>query len=173
MSSKNVLAALGESDQYITLAVTLAGELVPVGKALLRDIRTIGAGTETVSYQLLLEADSKELDAIAALSLADLAAINGELAKLGKPPIVPIAAPPPTPITQAKVPSPAGSAAAAQATAATSAAHSGAADSGSAPAPAGAVTEVPAGGNSAVVGATGDHGAIGDLGTNTPAVKSS
>ena len=134
MSSKNVLAALGESDQYITLGLELAGEIVPLGKALVREIKTIATGTETTTYQLLLEADSKELDAIAALSLADLAAINGELAKLGKPPIVPISSgdsTPPTPITQA------------------------------APATA------------ADVGATGDHGKVGDLGTNTPAVKTS
>lgn len=165
MSNTNVLAALGQTDQYVTLGLELAGEIVPLGKALVREIKTIATGSETTTYQLLLEADSKELDAIAALSLADLAAINGELAKLGKPPVIPISSgdsTPPTPITQAKVPSPAGSQ--------SPAAPTEGAASGSAPAPAGAVTGVPAGGNP---GDTGDHGEIGDLGTNTPAVKSS
>lgn len=178
MSTKNVLAALGDTNTLITLGLEVAGEIVPLGKALVRGIRSIGGSTDTTTYELLLVADSAELDAIATLALADLAAINGELAKLGKPPVVPIdsgaSAWPTPPIIIApggtdpragsapQVPVPAG--------APTQVASSDA-PSGSAPAPGAA--EDATGGTSAVVGETGDHGAIGDLGSNTPAVKSS
>lgn len=187
MSTKNVLAALGDTNTLITLGLEVAEEIVPLGKALVRGIRSIGGTTDTTTYELLLVADSAELDAIATLALADLAAINGELAKLGKPPVIPIdstgaSEPPKPPIIIApggtdpragptpQVPVPAVSAAPAQASAPTQVASSDA-DSGSAPAPAAA--EDATGGTSAVVGETGDHGAIGDLGSNTPAVKSS
>lgn len=188
MSTKNVLAALGDTNTLITLGLEVAGEIVPLGKALVRGIRSIGGSTDTTTYELLLVADSTELDAISTLALADLAAINGELAKLGKAPVIPIdsgsSEPPKPPIliapggtdpragSTSQVPDPAVSAAPAQASAPTQVASSDAV-SGSEPAPASAVIEMPAGGNSAVVGDTGDHGAIGDLGSNTPAVKSS
>lgn len=151
MSSKNILAALSDTNNGITLGLTLAGQLTPLIKGLFRGIRLIGAGTDTATYEVVIHVDAAELDTIAALSLEDLAAVNAELAKLGKAPVIPIdsgSSVSTSALPAAQVPDPAVSAAPAQAGAATPGASSDAA-SGSAPAPAGAVTEVPAGGNSA------------------------
>lgn len=90
MSSGNVLGALSDTNTAITLGLEIAGQLIPLGKGLLRSIKAIGTGSETQSYVLLITADAAELDAIAALSLEDLAAVNAELTKLGKAPVIPI-----------------------------------------------------------------------------------
>jgi hypothetical protein len=90
MSTKNVLGALGEANQYVTLAINIGGVLIPIVAGLVKEIKQITAGTETVSYQILLQTDAAELEAVDKLSQDDLAAINAELAKLGKPPIPPL-----------------------------------------------------------------------------------
>lgn len=87
MSTKNILATLAASNQYITLGIELAGEIVPLAKGLVQEIKQIGTGTDTVTYQVLVQTDGAELDAIHQLAEDDLAAINAELAKLGQPPI--------------------------------------------------------------------------------------
>lgn len=87
MSTKNILAALSESEQVITIGIELAGKIVPLAKGLVREIRQIGTGTETVAYQMLLQVDGAELDTVHKLATDDLTAINAELAKLGKPPL--------------------------------------------------------------------------------------
>jgi hypothetical protein len=101
MSTKNVLAALSDSNTAITLGIELAGQLIPLGKGLIKEIRSIATGAETVSYEVLLVADGKELDAVHQLATDDLAAINAELAKMGQPPL-PVAPPTtdPPPVTQ-------------------------------------------------------------------------
>ena len=88
-TKKNVLAALSESGQYITLGIELAGEIVPLAKGLVKEIRSIGTGKDTVGYQVLVETDTAELDAVHQLAEDDLEAINAELKKMGKPPIAP------------------------------------------------------------------------------------
>lgn len=86
MSTKNVLAALSSANQYVTLAIELGGEIVPLAKGLVKEIRSIGEKKET-TYQILLQTDGAELDAVHQLAEDDLAAINAELAKMGKDPI--------------------------------------------------------------------------------------
>lgn len=82
-----VLSTLSETNEYVTLALEVAGVLVPLVKGAIKEIRMIGAQTETVSYEILLQADASELDAVDKLATDDLAAINAELAKRGLPPI--------------------------------------------------------------------------------------
>lgn len=93
---KGVLAALGESNQYITLGIELAGEVIPLAKGLVKEIKQVATGTDTVSYTVLVQTDGAELDAVHQLAEDDLAAINAELKKMGQPPI-PGGTPPPTP----------------------------------------------------------------------------
>lgn len=159
MSSSNILSALTDTNAGITLALEIGGQLVPLAKGLVSEIKKIGIGTDTEEYQLLITADASELDAIAKLSLDDLAAINAELTKLGVAPVVPIASgsssdasPAPSPNASSSGPSLVGGSPAAGATSAATA------DAGVAAA-------------SSAVGEVGDHGAVGDLGTNTPAAK--
>jgi hypothetical protein len=87
MSTKNILAALGEANSYVTLATNIGGVLIPIAVGLVKEIKQISTGHETVSYQVLIQTDSAELEAVDKLSKDDLAAINAELAKLGKPPV--------------------------------------------------------------------------------------
>ena len=91
-TTKGVLAALGESNQIITLALELGGTLVPLAKGLVREIKQIATGTETVTYTVLIQTDGAELDAAHKLAEDDLAAINAELARMKLPPIPPASA---------------------------------------------------------------------------------
>lgn len=94
MNAKAVLTTLENTNGYVTLAIEVAGELIPLGKAVVRGIRQLATGGTTVDYEVLLRMDGAELDAIDKLSTDDLAAINAELAKLGLPPVPPL---PPAP----------------------------------------------------------------------------
>jgi hypothetical protein len=89
MSTKNVLAAMGETNGYVTLGIELAGEIVPLGKALISDIKKISIGGKTYTYEELLAADNAELDVVHGLAAGDLEAANAELAALGLPPLLP------------------------------------------------------------------------------------
>ncbi len=94
-TAKAVLTTLENTNGYVALAIEVAGELVPLGKALVTGIKEIAQGGQTVAYQVLLQMDAAELDAIDKLAIDDLTAINAELAKLGLPPVaVPPAKPP-------------------------------------------------------------------------------
>lgn len=88
MSIKTVLNGLAEANEYVTLGIEIYGEIVPLAKGLVKEIKQIGTGTDTVSYAVLIQTDTAELDDVKKLSTDDLEAINAELAKLGKPPIV-------------------------------------------------------------------------------------
>lgn len=84
----NILQNLADSNGgEITLAIELAGALIPIGKAAVQEIKQIATGGETVTYAVLLQMDGAELDKIAELSESELAAVNAELAKLGLPPV--------------------------------------------------------------------------------------
>jgi hypothetical protein len=78
----NILAA---SNGYVTLGIQVAGVLVPLGKALIGKIKSIGAGAVTITFTDLVAADTAELDAISKLSTDELAVINTELAAMGLP----------------------------------------------------------------------------------------
>jgi hypothetical protein len=80
-----VLSILSETNGYVTLGIEAAGVIIPLVKGLVGEIRKIGGGTETEQYQILITADLAELDDVAKLAIDDLAAINDELTRLGKP----------------------------------------------------------------------------------------
>jgi hypothetical protein len=94
-----LLQTLASANGYIALALQVGTMLVPIGKALVKEIRSIGAPQETVTYEVLLQVDAAELEAIDKLATDDIAAINAELTQYGVPPI-PLPAPAP-PIVQA------------------------------------------------------------------------
>lgn len=85
--AQDVLQGIATANGYVSLAITLGEEIIPLGKALVQEIRGIGQPVETISYALLLQQDTAELDAIEKLSTDDIDAINVELAKLGIAPI--------------------------------------------------------------------------------------
>jgi hypothetical protein len=86
-TTKNILAALSDAGQIIGIGIPIAGEIIPLAVGVVKEIRSIATGAETVDYQVLIQTDGAELDAIHKLAEDDLAAINAELAKLGQPPI--------------------------------------------------------------------------------------
>ena len=98
-TTKNVLAALSDAGSVIGIGIPIAGEIIPLATGLVKEIRQIASGSTTVDYQILIQTDGVELDAIHKLAEDDLTAINAELAKLGQPPIpaAPAPAAPPTP----------------------------------------------------------------------------
>jgi hypothetical protein len=96
-TTKNILAALSDAGTIIGIGVPLAGEIIPLATGLVKEIRQIASGSTTVDYQILIQTDGAELDAVHQLAEDDLAAINAELAKVGQPPIPVAPDPPPTP----------------------------------------------------------------------------
>jgi hypothetical protein len=82
-TASNVLNALAEANGYVNLALQLGTALIPVGKALVSKIKDAATGVETITYQLLITQDQATLAAIDAASIADLDAINAELARQG------------------------------------------------------------------------------------------
>lgn len=84
----NILQNLADANGgYVTLAIELAGALIPIGKAAVKKIQQVAAGTESETYDVLVQMDGAELAKIAQLSESELAAVNAELAKLGVPPV--------------------------------------------------------------------------------------
>jgi len=91
MSTPNkVLTALANANGYVTLALQVGETLLPLAKAAIKEIRSIGAPQETVAYEVLLQVDGAELDAIDKLASDDITAINAELAT-HEIPAIPIA----------------------------------------------------------------------------------
>lgn len=99
-SAGAVLTALADANGYVSLALQLGEVLVPIGKALVSKIKSIGQGNETITFQLLISEDEAELASVDQMSTDDLAAINAELTRLGKPALPFPAAPPVPPVTQ-------------------------------------------------------------------------
>jgi len=96
-----VLTALANANGYVALALQVGETLIPLAKGAIKEIRSIGQGTETVTYEILLTTDAAELDAIDKLAIDDLTAINAELATHGIAPVpLPAPKPPEPPITQ-------------------------------------------------------------------------
>jgi hypothetical protein len=99
-TTKNILGALSDAGTIIGIGIPIAGQIIPLATGLVKEIKSIATGAETVDYQVLIQMDGAELDAIHKLAEDDLTAINAELAKLGQPPITTPpapAAPPATP----------------------------------------------------------------------------
>ena len=93
MSTPNkVLTALAGTNEYVSLGLEVAGTVVPLVKGAITEIRRISTPTDTVSYQVLLQVDGAELDAVDKFASDDLLAINAELAARGVPE-VPVAPP--------------------------------------------------------------------------------
>jgi len=91
-----ILAGLGQTNMIVSLGLQVAGIVVPLAKGLVSQIKLISQGQTTVTYQVVVTTDENSLQQIDAISDADLAAINAELARLGKPPLpVPTSAAPP------------------------------------------------------------------------------
>ena len=99
VTNKDVLGILSDAGSILSIGIPIAGEIIPIATGLVKEIRSIATGVETVDYQILIQTDGAELDAIHKLAEDDLAAINAELAKLGQPPIpaAPAPVPPATP----------------------------------------------------------------------------
>lgn len=80
-----LLQTIADANGYVALAIQVGGVLIPLGKALIQKMESIGTGSVTITFTDLVAADDAELDAIVQSSTADLEAINAELAKLGLP----------------------------------------------------------------------------------------
>lgn len=83
----DILSALSESNSILTLGIEIAGELVPIFKGTIAEIKKIGAKTDAVDYQVVLQGDESALATVETMSEADLTAISAEFARLGKPPL--------------------------------------------------------------------------------------
>jgi hypothetical protein len=84
-SASSLLTALADVNGYVSLAVQLGELVVPIGKALVSKIASIGQGNATITFQLLVTQDEAELATVDQMSTDDLNAINAELVRLGKP----------------------------------------------------------------------------------------
>jgi hypothetical protein len=82
-----LLDSLSQVGGYVGVAIQLGEVLVPIGKALVTDIKKIGSSTSSVDYQVLVQTDLAELNTVDQLSTDDLTAINAELVRLGAAPI--------------------------------------------------------------------------------------
>lgn len=93
MSTPNkILSTLADANEYVSIGLEVAGVVVPLVKGAITEIKKLGAGTDSETYQVLLQVDAAELDSVDKLAEDDLTAINAELAKRGVP-TVPIAPP--------------------------------------------------------------------------------
>ena len=88
MSTPNkVLAALADANEYVALGLQVGEIVVPLVKGAIKEIRLIGHSGETVAYEVLIQVDGAELDAVDKLAQDDLVAINSELQLRGLPPV--------------------------------------------------------------------------------------
>ena|ERR1700675_2143556 len=81
-TAKSALTALAGINGEVTLALNVAGVLVPLVKGAIAEIRQIATGGATMTFAVLIQTDDAELDAIDKLSNDDLTAINAELARM-------------------------------------------------------------------------------------------
>ena len=86
-TSGNVLSTLTGINGGITLAIEVAGQLVPLVKGAIMEIRQIATGGETVTFEVLVQTDQAELAKIIQLSQDDLATWNAELVRQGAAPL--------------------------------------------------------------------------------------
>lgn len=79
-----VLSTLAETNAYVQLGLEVAGIVVPIGRALIQEIKQITTKQNTVAYQVLVQMDETDLQAVVTLDIAEIVAINAELTRLGK-----------------------------------------------------------------------------------------
>jgi hypothetical protein len=97
------LKSLSDINAEITIAITVAGQIIPVVKGAYQAIRNLFAGTATeVDYAALQISTQAEILAAIQAAGMDLDVANAELVKLGLPPVtldppVPRDAPPAQP----------------------------------------------------------------------------
>ena len=72
----------------VSLGIELAGQLIPLIKGAIVSIKQNTSAQGTVTYTVVITADQAELISISQQSMADLIAINLELAKQGVAPMV-------------------------------------------------------------------------------------
>jgi len=90
------IAVLSEANGIATLALQIGTLVVPIIKGVVTKIEQVSSGASSVDYQVLITSDGAELDGIAKVALADLAAINAELARLKQTQLPsPVPTPPP------------------------------------------------------------------------------
>src|SRR5271156_1217631 len=91
-TAKTALTALAGVSGEVTLALNVAGVLVPLVKGAISEIRQIAAGGQTLSYAVLIQTADAEWDAINAVSNDDRRAIKADRARRpGAPPPAPSA----------------------------------------------------------------------------------
>lgn len=86
-NTSKILSSLADANGYVNLAVQVAGVVIPLGKWLIHEVKSIASGNVTITYQAVLAADEAELVEIQGIADADIAAINAELNRMGKPPL--------------------------------------------------------------------------------------
>ena len=97
-SAANILGILQQANGYIALGVQVGNLLIPLGRGLIAEIRKIGAGSESQSYEIVVRMDLAEIEDTKKMSTDDLTAINEEFTRMGLPTVpVPTPEAPPTP----------------------------------------------------------------------------
>lgn len=86
-TANKILDAIAASGSLISIAVPIAGTLIPIVVSVVKSIEGVGAA-QTIEYSLVVQQDQAALDAIIAAGTADLATINAELVRMGMPPLI-------------------------------------------------------------------------------------
>lgn len=93
MNSPSAISTLASANSYISLALELGTISIPLVKGLISEIKQIGSGGGTVTYQIVLTTDEAANAETVSVSIADLVAINNELTRLKQVPLAVPAAP--------------------------------------------------------------------------------
>lgn len=82
-----LLNVLNAASGLISIAVPIAGTIIPIIVQIVKSIRGSGAA-QTIEYSLVVVQDQGALDAIITAGGSDLDLINAELTRLGLPVLV-------------------------------------------------------------------------------------
>ena len=85
-TATKILDALSASSGLISIAVPIAGTLIPIVVQVVKMIRGSGAA-QTVEYSFVVAQNQAMLDAIITAGGADLDLVNAELKRLGVAPL--------------------------------------------------------------------------------------
>jgi hypothetical protein len=78
----NILKALASVNGYVQLGMVVGETLIPLGKALISEFKSVISGP-TETYTVVLTLEESELDKIISGTVDGVAAINAELARQG------------------------------------------------------------------------------------------
>jgi hypothetical protein len=81
----SILTALTDVNGELTLAIQIAGVVIPLVVGLVQKIKSELSGTQTIEYTVVLKMGQDQLDKIIQGTGGDLAEINAELTRLGLP----------------------------------------------------------------------------------------